>query len=246
MNELFDNDNVALVRLASKGNKQAQDKIVENNIGLIWSIVKKFNNRGHELEDLFQIGCIGLIRAIYKFNFDFEVQFSTYAVPMIIGEIKRFLRDDGMIKVSRSIKETYNKAKVVKDMLSKELSREPTIKEIAEKIDITVEELAVAMDAGMSPESLYSPVCEGESNPILLIDRFNCNENEETRIVDKIALNEILKNLEPREKKIIILRYFKEKTQTQISKLLGISQVQVSRIEKRIINQIKSKIDIVS
>lgn len=234
--------NVTLVRLAREGDRQAQEELVKNNMGLIWNIVKKFNNRGHELEDLFQIGTIGFMKAIKKFDLKYNVRFSTYAVPMIIGEIKRFLRDDGIIKVSRSMKETSNKARAVKEILSKELGREPTVKEIADKLNITPEELAVAMDVGISPESLNSPVYEGESNPIYLIDRIDSNECEENKVVDKIVLSQILKDLEPKERKIIILRYFKEKTQAQIAKMLGISQVQVSRLEKKIINQIRKKL----
>lgn len=241
MSEFFE-DNITLVRLANQGDKEAQSKIVENNIGLIWSIVKKFANRGYELDDIFQIGCMGFIKAIKKFDFSYEVKFSTYAVPMIIGEIKRFLRDDGLIKVSRSIKETSNKARVVREILGKEFGREPTISEISDRLGVAVEELAMAMDAGMSPESLYSPVFESDSNPVLLIDRVNQGEGEETKIINKIVLNEMLGALEPREKKVIILRYFKEKTQTQIANILGISQVQVSRIEKRILEQMRKKI----
>lgn len=241
MGEFID-ENIKLVKLAKEGNKEAQSNIIENNLGLIWSIVKKFSNRGYEPDDLFQIGCIGLMKAIKKFNFSYEVKFSTYAVPMIIGEIKRFLRDDGIIKVSRSIKEISNKARVVREILSKELRREPTIGEISERLGVAVEELAMAMDAGMSPESLYSQIYENDSNPILLIDRVNQSESGETEIINKIVLNEMLQHLEPREKKVIILRYFKEKTQTQIAKILGISQVQVSRIEKRILEQMREKI----
>lgn len=241
MSNIID-DNITLLRLAKEGDHEAQSKIVENNIGLIWSIVKKFSNRGYEMDDLFQIGSIGLMQAIKKFDFSYDVMFSTYAVPMIIGEIKRFLRDDGIIKVSRSIKETSNKAKVVREIMGKELGREPTIGEISERLGVAVEELAMAMDAGMSPESLYTPLYESESNPILLIDRVSQNESQETKIIDKIALNEMLNSLEIRERKVILLRYFKEKTQTQVAKILGISQVQVSRIEKRILEQMRRKI----
>lgn len=236
-------DNITLVKLASKGDKEAQSKLIENNMGLIWNIVKKFGNRGYDSEDLFQIGAIGLIKAIYKFNFDYDVRFSTYAVPMIIGEIKRFIRDDGPIKVSRSIKETSNKAKITREILSKEFGREPTINEIALRLNITSEELAVALDAGVSPESLHSKVYEGDSNSILLIDKVSTDQEQEVNVINKIVITQILKELDTRERKIIILRYFKEKTQAQIAKLLGISQVQVSRIEKKIINQIKSKIE---
>lgn len=238
------NYNIELIKLAGKGDRQAQEKLIENNMGLIGNIIKRFNNRGYDAEELFQVGAIGLIKAVQKFNPEFNVKFSTYAVPMIIGEIKRFLRDDGIIKVSRSLKEMSNKAKITKDILSKELGREPTIGEISERIGISPEELAVAIDAGYSPEYLHSSVYEGGSNSILLIDKVNANEEEEGEIVDKLVLSQILDNLDERDKKIIILRYFKEKTQTQVAQIMGISQVQVSRIEKKIIEQFRKQIQI--
>jgi RNA polymerase sporulation-specific sigma factor len=238
-------DVALLISKAKAGDKLAQTSLVENNVGLVWSIVRRFQNRGHEIDDLFQIGCIGLIKSINKFDNSFDVKFSTYAVPMIIGEIKRFLRDDGIIKVSRSLKEISNKARITKEVMSKELGREPTINEMASRLNISTEELVMAVEAGYSPESLFSTVGEGDTSPILLIDKINdeCNDDE-TDIIDKIALRQVLDSLKPRERQIIILRYFKEKTQVQIAKLLGISQVQVSRIEKKILEDIKKKIDI--
>lgn len=237
-------ETIQLIMMAKNGDKLAQGALVENNIGLVWSIVRRFQNRGHETDDLFQIGCIGLIKAINKFDIAFEVKFSTYAVPMIIGEIKRFLRDDGIIKVSRSLKEVSNKARITKEVMSKELGREPTISEMAERLDISSEELVMAIEAGYSPESLFNPVGEGDNSSLMLIDKLNddCNDDE-TDIIDKIALKQVLDTLKPREKQIIILRYFKEKTQVQIAKLLGISQVQVSRIEKKILEDIRNRIN---
>jgi RNA polymerase sporulation-specific sigma factor len=185
-----------------------------------------------------------LIKASNKFDTSFDVRFSTYAVPMIIGEIKRFLRDDGIIKVSRSLKEVSNKARVIKEVMTKELGREPTINEMAQRLDISAEELVMAVEAGYTPESLFNPVGEGDNSNLMLIDKLNddCNDNE-TDIIDKIALKQVLDTLKPREKQIIILRYFKEKTQVQIAKLLGISQVQVSRIEKKILEDIRNRIN---
>jgi len=222
-----DIDTMKLIEMAKAGDKKAQGVLVEKNVGLVWSIVRRFQNRGHEIEDLFQIGCIGLIKAINKFDKSFDVKFSTYAVPMIIGEIKRFLRDDGIIKVSRSLKEMSYRAKITKELMSKELGREPTINEMAARMDVSNEELVMAIEAGYSPESLFNPVVDGE-NSLMLIDRLNdqCTDSE-TDIIDKISLRQILDTLKPREKQIIILRYFKEKTQVQIAKQLGISQVQV-------------------
>jgi RNA polymerase sporulation-specific sigma factor len=236
-------DNIELIKMAKEGDKSAQNILVENNIGLVWSIVRRFQNRGHDMEDLFQIGSIGLIKAINKFDTSFNVKFSTYAVPMIIGEIKRFLRDDGIIKVSRSLKETSNKVRITKEVMSKELGREPTIGEMAGRLNIPVEELVMAIEAGHSPESLFNPVTESGSSQ-MLIDRLNDSLNEdETDIIDKIALRQVMETLKPREKQIIILRYFKEKTQVQIAKMLGISQVQVSRIEKKILEDIRNRIN---
>lgn len=235
---------IQLIIMANEGDKLAQSILVEKNIGLVWSIVRRFMNRGYETDDLFQIGCIGLIKAISKFDTSFDVKFSTYAVPMIIGEIKRFLRDDGIIKVSRSLKEASNKARVAKEVMSKELGREPTIGEIAERLNIPVEELVMAVEAGHTPESLFNPVGDGENSSLLLIDKLHdCCNDDETDIIDKIALRQVMDTLKPREKQIIILRYFKEKTQVQIARMLGISQVQVSRIEKKILEDIRERIN---
>jgi RNA polymerase sporulation-specific sigma factor len=244
MNELLEDSAINLIKKAKAGDKQAQSVLVEKNVGLVWSIIKRFQNRGYDTEDLFQIGCIGLIKSINKFNEAFDVKFSTYAVPMIIGEIKRFIRDDGIIKVSRSLKETSNKARITREILSKELGREPTINEMALHLKISNEELVMALEAGVTPESLYSTVCEGDNSPILLIDRIDSESvNNEVDLLDKIALRQVLETLKPRDKQIIILRYFKQKTQMQIAQMLGISQVQVSRIEKRILEDIRQKIN---
>ncbi len=244
MNNLQDFDVLDLIESAKSGDKDAQSLLVEKNIGLVWSIVRRFQNRGYEADDLFQIGCIGLIKAINKFDKSYDVRFSTYAVPMIIGEIKRFIRDDGIIKVSRSLKEISSKARITKEVMSKELGREPSVNEIADRLNIQVEELVMAMEAGCMPESLYNTVSEGDNSPILLIDRIDSESNSnELDIIDKIALKQVLETLKPREKQIIVLRYFKEKTQAQIAGMLGLSQVQVSRIEKKIIEDIRRKID---
>jgi RNA polymerase sporulation-specific sigma factor len=248
MDNFFDNNKdyeiLDLIERTKCGDREAQSILVERNVGLVWSIVRRFQNRGYETDDLFQIGCIGLIKAIKKFDSSFNVKLSTYAVPMIMGEIKRFIRDDGIIKVSRSLKELSNKARIVKEVMSKELGREPSINEMADRMDITTEELVMAMEAGMTPESLYSTIGDGGNSPIQLIDRVsNEDSTSEADLVDKIALRQVLETLKPRERQIIILRYFKEKTQVQIADLLGISQVQVSRIEKKILEEIREKIN---
>ena len=242
MKDFTDEEVLIHIINAKAGDRQAQSILVENNVGLVWSIVRRFQNRGYEIDDLFQIGCIGLIKAINKFDESFNVKFSTYAVPMIIGEIKRFIRDDGIIKVSRSLKEISSRARITKEIMCKELGREPSVNEIAQRMKVLPEDLVIALEANCTPESLYSTVGEGDNSPILLIDRINGdNNNNEVDIIDKIAIRQILDTLDARERQIIVLRYFKEKTQVQIAKLLGISQVQVSRIEKKILKDIKLK-----
>ncbi len=231
-----------LITRAQNGDTGAENFMVENNIGLVRSVVKKFLNRGCEYDDLMQIGSIGLLKAIKKFDLSFNVKFSTYAIPMIMGEIKRFLRDDGIIKVSRNLKEIANKAHIVKDTLEKDFGREPTISEVASELDISKEELVMALDSVHLTQSLYETIHHDEGTPILLIDKIEYSEDEEIEIVDKIALKEVLTNLEPRERQIIMLRYFKDKTQCQVAEMLGMSQVQVSRVEKKILVKIKNNI----
>ena len=230
---------VELIKRAQAGDKVARDQLVEGNIGLVWSIVKRFKNRGHELEDLFQIGSIGLIKSIDKFDLSYDVRFSTYAVPMIMGEIKRFLRDDGMIKVSRSLKEIAQKARIEKEKMTKDRGREPTIQELADIMDVPVEDLVMALEAGADVESLYSTIHQGDGNPIFLIDKLEQKIDEENTMIDMIALRQMIEKLEPKEREIIFMRYFKDKTQSEIAKMIGISQVQVSRIEKRILIQMR-------
>lgn len=245
MKDINDNDKntIELIKKAKEGDKQAQSILVENNLGLVWSIVRRFQNRGYEVDDLFQIGSIGLIKAINKFDPSFEVKFSTYAVPMIIGEIKRFIRDDGIIKVSRSLKELSVKVRITKEVMSKELGREPSINEMAERLNVTPEDIVVAMEAGYSPESLYNTLGESDNSQVMLIDKVDGDRGlSESDLIDRIDLQQVIDTLKPRERQIIILRYFKEKTQVQIAKLLGISQVQVSRIEKKILSDIRERI----
>ena len=227
------------IQKAQDGDLTARDYLVEKNLGLVWSIVKRFQNRGYDNEDLFQIGSIGLIKAIDKFDLSYDVKFSTYAVPMIMGEIKRFLRDDGMIKVSRSLKETAYKAKMTKEVLIRKLGREPSIQEIAQELQITIEELVMSLESGIEVESLYATIHQGDKNSILLIDKLDQNENQEKDLVDTITLKEIISRLKPRERQIIMMRYFNDKTQSEIASMIGISQVQVSRIEKKVLKEMK-------
>ncbi len=235
-------DTKQLLQLVKDGDTQAQDYLVENNIGLVWSCVKRFRNRGHETEDLFQIGCIGLLKAIQKFDISYDVKFSTYAVPMIIGEIKRFIRDDGIIKVSRSLKELSVKAMTVKELLIRETGEEPTVQEIAQRLEVSPEELAAALEAGAKPESLYRQTDDGTQEGKALIDRLENPKDYETNIINKVVLKNAIESFGEREKKIILLRYFKQNTQAQIAEMLGISQVQVSRLEKKILLRLREKI----
>ncbi|KPU45347.1 RNA polymerase sigma-F factor [Oxobacter pfennigii] len=232
-------ETLELISKSQKGDKLSEEILIKRNVGLISSIAKRFMNRGYEFEDLFQIGSIGIIKAIKNFDTTFSVKFSTYAVPMIMGEIKRFIRDDGIIKVSRSMKDVAKKAKVAKERMAKELGREPTIAEISEELGITTEDLVVAMDSAISPEYLYDVIHQDDGSPVLLIDKLSEEKDVDSEITDRIALKEVLDKLEPKARQIIILRYFKDKTQTEIAKMMGISQVQVSRIEKKVLEKMK-------
>jgi RNA polymerase sporulation-specific sigma factor len=235
-NKLLSHDQtLELIQKAQQGDEEAKEILVKKNIALVKSVVKRFLNRGYEYEDLFQIGTIGLIKAIQNYDAQYEVRFSTYAVPMIIGEIKRFLRDDGLIKVSRSLKELANKVLTVQEQLKKKLLREPTIQEIAEVVEADPEEIVQALEANRTPSSLYDVIYEDDDNPILLIDKVSGDESQVSKVIDNIALKDILSKLDQRERHIIIMRYFKDRTQNDIAQELGISQVQVSRIEKKVL-----------
>ena len=237
---------IALIRKSHDGDEQARVQLVEENVGLIWCVVKRFYGRGVEPEDLFQIGSIGLLKAIDKFDLSFEVKFSTYAVPMISGEIKRFLRDDGMIKVSRSLKELSYKAYMMREKLQEQMQREPTLEELADKLQVDKEELVMALDAGNEVESLYKPVYQKDGNEVALVDRLEEKEGQEEKILNRMLLGQLLDELESEARKLIYLRYFANKTQTEVGQELGISQVQVSRMEKKILQELRGKIGIFS
>lgn len=233
-------ETMSLILKAQKGDVRAQELLVSNNLGLVRSIINRFGNRGYEKEDLFQLGCIGLIKAINKFDISYDVRFSTYAVPMIIGEIKRFLRDDGIIKVSRSLKQTANKIRISKEKLFQELDREPTLNEIAVDLNLTKEEIVMALESNIQPEYLHDIIHHDDGSPIHLMDKVSENKVEEdTELIDRLVLQDVLSKLEQRERQIIVMRYFQDKTQTEIAEILGISQVQVSRIEKKVLNVMK-------
>lgn len=234
---------LSLILQAQKGNEEAKNQLVHENMGLVWSLVRRFSGRGYELEDLFQIGSIGLLKSIDKFDASFNVKFSTYAVPMIVGEIKRFLRDDGMLKVSRSLKETAYKARLVKEELLKEFNREPTISEIAAGLDMEVEEVAYALESSAEVESLNCIIYQGDGKPITLSEKIDEAPAASSNLIDKMMLAELIERLLPIERELITMRYFEDRTQTEIAEALKISQVQVSRIEKRILKKLKLMIE---
>lgn len=233
---------IALIQRSHEGDEEAKAQLVEENTGLVWCIVKRFCNRGVEAEDLFQVGSIGLLKAIDKFDLSYDVKFSTYAVPMISGEIKRFLRDDGMIKVSRSLKELAYKAYLCQEKLQEKWGRDPTIPEIAEHLGVPIEELTQALDASGDIESLYKPIYQKEGQEIRLMDKLPEKEGGEERLLNQMLLSQLLAYLNKEERKLIYLRYFANQTQTQVGATLGISQVQVSRMEKKILKSLREKI----
>lgn len=239
---LKDDEIKQLIKQSQSGDQEARNRIVEKNMRLVWSVVQRFLNRGYDPDDLFQIGCIGLLKSVDKFDLSYDVKFSTYAVPMIIGEIQRFIRDDGTIKVSRSLKETGNKIRRAKDDLSKSLGRVPTVNEVSEYLQIPVEEILLAQEAVMAPTSIHETVYENDGDPITLLDQIS--DNNEGKWFDKIALKEAIEELDEREKLIVYLRYYKDQTQSEVAARLGISQVQVSRLEKKILKQMKDRMDL--
>ena len=230
---------IALIRKSHEGDKEARERLVEENVGLVWCVVKRFCGRGTEAEDLFQIGSIGLLKAIDKFDLSYDVKFSTYAVPMISGEIKRFLRDDGMIKVSRSLKELSYRSIRAREKLTDRLGREPTLEEMSAELGVDKEEIVQAMEAGGEVESLYRPIHQKEGSEIRLLDRLEEKDQREEKILDRMVLRQMLETLDSRERQLIYLRYFADKTQADMGKIMGISQVQVSRMEKRIIENLR-------
>jgi len=227
---------------AQTGNQDAMQRLIDRNKGLIWSIVKRFQDRGYEIEDLYQVAVMGFIKCIKRFDSSFEVQLTTYAVPYILGEVKRYLRDDGPVKISRSIKELAMRALEAQKEYSKKTGKEMKIEELAETLNTTKEELTLAMDVFRPVESIYQPAYEGDEEGICLLDRMESGTNQEEVITNSICIQEALKNLKDQEKQIIVLRYYKGKTQTEVAKILGITQVQVSRIEKKSLERMKGKL----
>lgn len=222
---------------AQSGNKEMMSKIIVENSNLIWSIVSRFKDRGYEMQDLYQIGCIGLIKSIKRFDSNFEVKLSTYAVPYILGEIKRFVRDDGPVKVSRSIKELSYRIKLVQKEYLDKKGRELEVAELSEILKSSKEDILIAIDSSNRPESIDKNI--GDSDDLTLMDKLKSNIDLEKEIINRITVKDLLEQLDEKSKKIIMLRYFRGKTQSQVANLMGISQVQVSRMEKKILNNMK-------
>ena len=230
-----------LIRRSQDGDKAARETLIEENLGLIHHVVKRFLGRGVEAEDLFQIGAVGLVKAVDRFDLSFGERFSTYAVPMIAGEIKRFLRDDSMIKVSRSLKELAVKAARLREQLLMERGEEPGVDELARRLKVEPEELVQAMDSSIEVESLQKVICQGSSEGVSLMERVEQGHDEQEELLRRMLLEELLSSLEPRERRLIVLRFFYDRTQTQVAMELGMSQVQVSRLEKKILSALKEK-----
>ncbi|MCD7819090.1 MAG: SigB/SigF/SigG family RNA polymerase sigma factor [Lachnospiraceae bacterium] len=230
---------LALIEKVHEGDKEAREQLVEENMGLVFTVVHRFPERGCDREDLIQIGSIGLIKAIDNFDVSFHVCFSTYAVPMITGEIKRYLRDDGMIKVSRLLKESAAKAWRAKEFLERQTGEEPTLDEIARETGIAPEELVMAMDAASEVESLNQTVYRGDGTPVLLEDRLPDKKDPNEEMLNRMLLTQLLQLLEPKEQTLIRMRYFDNMTQTQVAGRLGMTQVQVSRAEKKILRRMR-------
>ncbi len=236
---LSDVEQLELLKKTKAGDEKARERLINCNLKLVFNVVKRFDNRGYDLDDLFQIGTIGLIKAVDKFDLAYDVKFSTYAVPMIVGEIRRFLRDDNPVKVSRSLKEVAAKVWVRKEELSKELGREPCVGELAECLDIPREQIVEAMEAVQAPGSIYDTLYQDDGDPIFVLDQLGSTREEESIWFDKIALKELLMALPEKHRKVLLMRFFQDKTQTEVAEVIGLSQVQVSRIERQALKQIR-------
>ena len=255
-------ETAVLIERSQAGDKEAREILIEENLGLVRHIVKRFVGRGYDMEDLFQIGCIGLIKAIDKFDLQYEVRFSTYAVPMIQGEIRRFLRDDGMVKVSRTLKESGWKVKQAAEKFLQEYGREATLQELSEVTGLSVEDIVMAMDANVEVESIYKSVYQSDGNEIYLVDQVVgengsvsytgvgqtvsgdsvWGDSEKDKVLNHMLLEQLLGRLDDKERELIHMRYFQDKTQVEVAKYMGISQVQVSRMEKRILLQLREEV----
>lgn len=237
-------NSISSIKRAQDGDNFEMERLIRENNGLIWSIVKRFMNRGYEVEDLYQIGCIGFIKSIKRFDTNFDVKLSTYSVPYILGEIKRFIRDDGPIKVSRSIKELNTKINELKKYYLIKYGREITIEEIKKELKVTKEDILIAIDSVNNVESIENVATSEnkDGKKLSIMEKISTGKNEEEIITNKLVIRELIEDLKDRDRQIILLRFFKEKTQTEVANMLGISQVQVSRIEKKVLSNMRKKL----
>ena len=239
---LKNEETVALLKRTKEGDMAAREELIAGNLRLVLSVIQKFSNRGENVDDLFQVGCIGLIKAIDNFNTDLDVRFSTYGVPMIVGEIRRYLRDNSSMRVSRSMRDTAYKVLQAKEKFMAEHQREPTMEEIAKMLDLKREDVVFAMDAIMGPVSLYEPVYSDGGDAICVMDQVKDSKNTDESWLEQIALKEAISHLSDRERHILSLRFFEGKTQMEVSAEIGISQAQVSRLEKNAIWKIRKSL----
>ena len=238
MSEMF-----ALLERAQEGDDEACQQVLTENSGLIWSIVKRYYGCGVETDDLYQLGCMGFLKAVEGFDTAFGTQFSTYAVPLITGEIKRFIRDDGLIKVSRTLKENGMRVKYARQRLNAGLGREPSLEEVAREAALSPEEVVLAMEADMQVESIYKSVYQNDGSELFLVDQLaDHSKNGQEEILNQLLIHQLLDELKGQERRLIVLRYYQDKTQTEVAKDLGISQVQVSRLEKKILLMMRQRI----
>lgn len=237
-------NSISSIKMAQDGDNFEMERLIRENNGLIWSIVKRFMNRGYEVDDLYQIGCIGFIKSIKRFDTNFDVKLSTYSVPYILGEIKRFIRDDGPIKVSRSIKELNTKINELKKYYLIKYGREITIEEIKKELKVTKEDILIAIDSVNNVESIENAATSEnkDGKKLSIMEKISTGKNEEEIITNKLVIRELIEDLKDRDRQIILLRFFKEKTQTEVANMLGISQVQVSRIEKKVLSNMRKKL----
>lgn len=231
-----------LLKFAKEGNQDAKEQLVTENLGLVWSVARRFLGRGYDLEDLYQIGCIGLMKCIDKFDLSYEVKFSTYAVPMISGEIKRFLRDDGIVKVSRTLKETAYKVMKIREDIVNKTGAEPKLEDISKILEIDMEEIVASLEANVEVESIHKTIYENDGNTICLIDKIPDTVDENENLMNHMLVEDLLRTLNETEKKIIIMRYYENKTQAEIAEVIGVSQVQVSRMEKKILIKMRQQL----
>ena len=231
-----------LLRRAKAGDQQAREELISGNLRLVLSVIHKFSNRGENVDDLFQVGCIGLIKAIDNFNTDLDVRFSTYGVPMIVGEIRRYLRDNSAMRVSRAMRDTAYKVLQAKEAYLAKHQKEPTVDEIARILDIKREDVVFALDAILEPVSLYEPIYSDSGDTVCVMDQVKDSKNTDEMWLERIALKEAVSRLTPREQKILSMRFYQSKTQMEVSEEIGISQAQVSRLEKNALRQIRKEL----